>query len=226
MCSLLACVVVAQRPSRAAEAHGDLMMLTVSKELYDYWRELKGERSAPERNDVEPGAIRAILADTFILDFDRSRGFPFRISGSRADALFLRELRSSPFLQLWRKGDRETMGTILQRSADHARPYLVRAEAKPPGLTALAVQVMLLPLCHQGSAHARILGSIATESSPHWLGLIGAGEVALKSTHPLDTQGFPAVADKSAPDAEPVAPFATRPPLPVCASGRLSIGTS
>ena len=186
-------------------------MLTSSQELYDYWRDLKGERRAPERNDVEPGAIRAILADTFILDFDQSQGFPFRIAGSRANALFLRELRSSSFIRLWRKADRETVTAVLQRSADNARPYLLRAEAQPPGLAPLKVQITLLPLCHQGSAHARILGSIATESSPHWFGLIGAGEVALKSSSPLNTRRFPDAADASSRDAKP-ARLPARPP--------------
>ena len=79
------------------------MQLAVSRELYAYWDTLRAGRSAPERNDIDPGAIRGILADTFVLDFDPKRGFPFRIAGSRANALFLRELRGFPFLQLWRE---------------------------------------------------------------------------------------------------------------------------
>ena len=63
---------------------------------------------------------------------------------------------------------------------------------------------MLLPLSHRGSAHARILGSIATRSSPHWLGLIGAGEVALASASPLDPRGYPVEARRSKPDCAPV----------------------
>ena len=46
------------------------MRQAANRELFAYWRRLKGERSAPERNDVDPGAIRAILSDVFILEFD------------------------------------------------------------------------------------------------------------------------------------------------------------
>ena len=61
------------------------MKLAVTMELHAYWNRLRGARSAPERNDVDPSAIRGVLADTFVLDFDEGRGFPFRIAGSRAN---------------------------------------------------------------------------------------------------------------------------------------------
>jgi len=40
------------------------------RELYDYWNARRGLRSAPDRADIEPGAIRRVLADTFIMAFD------------------------------------------------------------------------------------------------------------------------------------------------------------
>ncbi len=192
-------------------------MLEVSRELYDYWRKLKGKRRAPDRNDVEPGAIRAILSDTFILDFDREQEFPFRISGTRANALFLRELRGSSFLHLWRAADRNAIATTLQRSADHARPYLLDVEARPPGLGRLAMEILLLPLRHQGSAHGRILGAITTDASPHWLGFVGAGEVALISAHPIAEQRSAALETRPRDDGI-VKGFAPRPRLYLCSS--------
>ncbi len=161
-------------------------MLTVSKELYEYWLKLKGERPAPERNEVEPGAIRGILADTFILDIDRADGFQFRISGSRANALFLRELRGSSFLQIWRFSDRQAVRAVLQRAADHARPHALQGEARPPGLAEVAIEIVLLPLRHRGSTCSRMLGAVAVNMTPHWLGLVAAAEIALVSGSPID----------------------------------------
>jgi hypothetical protein len=89
--------------------------LAATIELYAYWNRLRGARSAPERNDVDPGAIRGVLADTFVLDFDDRRGFPFRIAGSRANALFVKELRGLSFLELWRSADREELDSSLCR---------------------------------------------------------------------------------------------------------------
>jgi hypothetical protein len=157
------------------------MQLASSRELYAYWDALRAGRSAPERNDIEPGAIRGILADTFVLDFDAQSGFPFRIAGSRANALFGTELRGSSFLGLWREADRQTVKASLQRVANDAEPTVLRAEARPPGLDSLKIETILLPLRHHGSTHSRILGSVAVEAAPCWVGLIGAGPAQLIS---------------------------------------------
>ena len=107
------------------------MKLAGTMELYAYWNELRGRRSAPERKDVDPAAIRAVLADTFVLDFDGSRGFPFRIAGSRANALFLRELRGHSFIDLVRGADRQALESILHGVADEAQAFLIGAEPGP-----------------------------------------------------------------------------------------------
>ena len=168
------------------------MKLAVTMELYAYWRALRGARSAPERNDIDPGAIRSILADTFVLDFDAQNGFPLRIAGSRANALFLRELRGFSFLRLWREGDREEIRSILECVADEAQPFLIGAEALPSGVGSVDIEVALLPLRHHGLTHSRILGCIAVNAAPDWLGLVGAGQLALTSLRSLDPKMPPA----------------------------------
>jgi hypothetical protein len=110
--------------------------LAATIELYAYWNQLRGARSAPERNDIDPGAIRGVLADTFVLNFDARRGFPFRIAGSRANALFVKELRGFSFLDLWRSADREELDSILHCVADEAQAFLIGAEARAPNLDA------------------------------------------------------------------------------------------
>ena len=151
----------------------------VSMDLYQYWNAIRAGRGAPDRNAIDPGAIRGILADTFVLDFDNQDGFPFRIAGSRANALFLTELRGLSFLELWRETDRQEIRSILYRVAGEARPFCLGAEAQPPGLDRLDIEATLLPLRHHGSTHLRVLGSLACGSTAHWLGLVGAGPMTL-----------------------------------------------
>src|SRR5918997_383905 len=64
-----------------------------SRMLFSYWDALRGDRAAPERGDVEPGDIRHILADTFILEIGEDRRATFRLGGTRVCALFARELK-------------------------------------------------------------------------------------------------------------------------------------
>ena len=77
------------------------MKHAASRELYAYWEERRGRRAAPERAEIEPGAIRGALSDAFILSLDAARGHPLRLAGTRVCALFDRELRGEPFLRLW-----------------------------------------------------------------------------------------------------------------------------
>jgi hypothetical protein len=158
-----------------------LMRHAVSMELYAHWNALRGGRTAPERNEIEPGAIRSVLADTFLLEFDAGGEFPLRISGSRVNALFLRELRGLSFLKLWRASDRSEIVSVLRRVADKAQPYLLGAEARPSGLPPLAIEVTLLPLRHKGSTHSRVLGSLAADAGADWFGFVGSGPATLTS---------------------------------------------
>ena len=41
-----------------------------SRMLFSYWDGLRGARAARERGEIEPGEIRHILADTFVLEID------------------------------------------------------------------------------------------------------------------------------------------------------------
>ena len=177
------------------------MKLAATIELYAYWNRLRGARSAPERNDVDPGEIRGVLADTFVLDFDPRRGFPFRIAGSRANALFLKELRGFSFLELWRDADREELDSILHCVADEAQAFLIGAEARLPSLGAVDIEIILLPLRHHGLTHARVLGGLAVHAAPAWTGLSGAGPIALTSLRAL---GRPTPEPLKPDDAPPV----------------------
>ena len=146
---------------------------------------MRGARGAPERNDIDPAAIRGVLADTFILEFNPPVGFPLRISGSRTNALFLRELRGEPFLELWRPQDRAEASEILTAVANEAQPFLLGAIGGPPGVETADVEVLLLPLRHHGATHSRMLGACAPRSLPRWLGLLPIGMLAVTSLRAL-----------------------------------------
>ncbi len=172
------------------------MKLAATQQLHSYWRTLKGGRSAPERNDIDPGEIRGVLADTFILEFERAAGFPMRIVGTRTNALFQRELRGTPFLDLWKRGDRPEVASLVESVADEAQAFLVGAAGGPSGADLVDVELLLLPLRHQGATHARLLGSCAPHRSPEWLGLLPIGAISLISLRAIRDED-------SRPDAKP-----------------------
>jgi hypothetical protein len=165
--------------------------LAASQELYAYWTKLRGARSAPERNEVDPSAIRGVLADTFILAVDGPLGFPMRIAGSRTSSLFQRELRGAPFVDLWRGQDRQEVRDILASVSDDCAPILAGISAKPHGMTSLELELLLLPLRHHGATHSRILGCCTPKSNPQWLGYLPVGPLGLVSLRVLNSANAP-----------------------------------
>src|SRR5436190_21085889 len=103
-----------QEANRASMKHPSI------RELYDYWNARRGLRSAPDRAEIEPGAIRRVLADTFILAFEQRARHPFRIAGTRVCAAFGRELKSVPFLDLWGDDSQKQMRDLLTIVAHEA----------------------------------------------------------------------------------------------------------
>jgi hypothetical protein len=154
-----------------ASPWGVSMRQAGNRELFAYWKRLKGQRSAPERNDIDPGAIRAILSDVFILELDREAGLPFRVAGVRTNALFGRELRGSKFLELWRSDDRHEIADLAHATAGDAQPVVLAGIAHSASHAAIGAEILLLPLRHHGNTHARLLGAFSPGAMPKWIGL-------------------------------------------------------
>lgn len=146
-----------------------------SRMLHAYWDRLRGERSAPERAEIEPGEIRHLLADSLILELDLpARAATIRLAGTRVCALFGRELRALPFASLW--------GEALAEPRAEAWRMVEMVAAETVGVVAglrgttddggtLDLELMLLPLRHRGRTHVRALGTLSAVESPLWVGL-------------------------------------------------------
>ncbi len=145
------------------------MKNAATRDLYGYWDNLRAGRPAPERVDIDPAAIRRVLGDTFIVEIDRNRTFPFRLAGTRMCALLGQELRGTSLLDRW--AERAALeDTVMAVSGDMtARVITVKAGTLQGH--ELDLELLLLPLHHRGKANARILGSLTPGEAPYWIGL-------------------------------------------------------
>ncbi|WP_148210556.1 PAS domain-containing protein [Beijerinckia indica] len=157
-----------------------MMRHAASQHLYSYWNQLRRDRPAPERSEIDPAEIRSILAYTFILEMDAQAAFPFRLSGARINALFDRELKGRSFIGLWRDKEAASMATLLPRIVDHACPIVARINAAPQGYAESAFELLLLPLWHEDMTRSRILGCLAGFDHPAWLGLLPVERLVLR----------------------------------------------
>lgn len=139
--------------------------------VFDYWDGLRGERAAPERGEIEPGALRHALADTFVLE-NEPIGPVFRLAGTRLCALFGGELRGRAFVALW--PDVESQGDmrrLVQTVMDETAGAVAGLSAETRTGTPIYLELLLLPLRYRGRTHARVLGALSPALPPDWLGL-------------------------------------------------------
>jgi hypothetical protein len=147
------------------------MKHAASRELYAYWEERRGARPAPERAEIEPGAIRHALSDTFILELDDAAdGHSFRLAGTRVCALFDRELKGESFVDLWDEASRGPIADLLAISSDESVGTVAGVTAYNAAGDKLELELLLLPLGIRRPRLARTIGILAPLNAPAWLG--------------------------------------------------------
>lgn len=158
------------------------MKQAATRELYNYWNDLRRQRAAPNRIELDPAAIRGVLSNTFMIEVDPGRSYPLRIVGSRMTALFRRELNTEAFMGLWVREDRHLVTQIIQTVLDGPVPAVAGITAAPPARAPIELELLLLPLRHEGKTHSRMLGSLVPASIPSWYGIIGVDALQVETS--------------------------------------------
>ena len=123
-----------------------------NRELFEHWNARRGERLAPERNDIEPAAIRKILGDTFVLEANGSAPPMFRLAGTRLCALFARELKGESFNRLWHKTGQTAIRELISVVMDEKVGVVasVTGATSDDMLLPVNLEMLLLPLERRG----------------------------------------------------------------------------
>lgn len=140
------------------------MRHSATQALYAYWNEVRGERPAPRRLEIQPARIADVLLDTFILERADRGTFRFRLAGTRVASRLGLDLKARDFLSCWGDGDRALLEHHMAAIAELGRVGLFTGEAEVasgPGEKLApqryAFELLILPLMHTGHAIDRLL---------------------------------------------------------------------
>ncbi|KQT07750.1 PAS domain-containing protein [Methylobacterium sp. Leaf399] len=174
-----------------------------SRLLHAYWDRVRRDRAAPERREIEPGAIRNLLSDALILSVDVPAGnAAFRLAGTRVCALFRRELRGADFARLWGEPTADPWRLVEAVAVDTVGMVAgLRGETSEG--EAVDLELLLLPLRHRGQTQSRILGALSPQVIPHWLGLRPLVHLSTTSLRVLGPDALPAAPADDVLDAVP-----------------------
>jgi hypothetical protein len=141
-----------------------------TQELYDYWNGRRGEQAMPERGDIDPAAIRRILADSFVLAVEPGQNPRFRVAGTKLCEMFGRELRGEDFIALWGKEAAQQLSDFVALVTGEGIGILAGATMEAGDVPVCPLELLILPLSHEGKGGQRMLGSLVPLEQPFWLG--------------------------------------------------------
>ena len=116
-----------------------------SRAFFAYWDRQRGDARAPHRSALEPGPVRELLGDIFVLSYAPQTGFPIRVAGTRVCALLGRDRKGDSFTDLFAPESRAPMSEMLGVVADE----LLVAVAGVSGINGhgakVSLELLLLP---------------------------------------------------------------------------------
>lgn len=173
--------------------------------LFQYWNRLRGNRPAPKRTEIEPADIKALLADTFILEQDADGEPVFRLAGTRLCATFGKELKGFALASLWQDKDRPMVDKLARSTFDNKSAVLLAFAGVTARGDEARFETLLLPL-ESGPGSRRALGSLLPFEKPFWLGAEPILECRVTSLRVIDPDREPAFLENR--PAMPVPPLA------------------
>ena len=157
------------------------MKHATSRVLYDYWNRVRGERSAPERSEMKPDAIARILGDVLMLE-NSGHAYAFRLAGTQICTLLGRELRGQSFTGIFAAAEQAEIYSLLDSATRAAMPVIASVVGETEDRRLLGLELLLLPLRHQGRTNTRLIGSLAALSRPYWSSLVPLSALRIGSS--------------------------------------------
>ena len=145
------------------------MLQKATRDIYDYYNRVRGQRPAPLRSEIDPAAMKTALPDVFILERGGDNLLRFRLAGTRLCSILGGELRNHEFETIWQPRYGHRMTLTAQTVITACRPAIALASATTDRGDALAAELLLLPLCSRPEICDRILGALVPIGATHAL---------------------------------------------------------
>jgi hypothetical protein len=138
-----------------------------SREFFAYWDDKRGGERAPDRSAIEPGAVRELLGDIFVLSYDHDAGFPFRVAGTRVCALLGRDLKEQRFSTLFAPECRSEIEDIIAVVAEELLGAVAGITATAQDGSAAYLELLLLPFNIRAHSPISLTGVLAPFGRSH-----------------------------------------------------------
>ncbi len=116
-----------------------------SRKFFAYWDEKRGCDAAPERCELDPGPVRELIGDVFVLSCETPPGYPFRLAGTRVCALLGHDLKGQEFTGLFAAESRTDLEDILGAVTEEKLAAIAGVNGLTPEGRRVPLELLLLP---------------------------------------------------------------------------------
>jgi hypothetical protein len=138
-----------------------------TREFFAYWDEKRGSARAPDRSEIEPGAVRELLGDIFVLSYDAPAGYPFRVAGTRVCALLGGDLKDRSFSTLFAPESRREIADIIAVVSEEMLAAVAGLTATAQDGSLAHLELLLLPFSARAHAPLSLTGLLAPFEREH-----------------------------------------------------------
>jgi hypothetical protein len=132
-----------------------------SREFFAYWDQKRGGARAPDRSEIKPGALRELLGDIFVLSYDATAGYPFRVAGTRVCALAGGDLKDRSFAALFAPDARREIEDIIAVVAEEMLAAVAGITATSEDGSLAHLELLLLPFNARAHTPLSLTGLLA-----------------------------------------------------------------
>ena len=135
----------------------DRVQSSVLRQLFQYWDENCGHRSAPSRDDIDPAQMVEFLSNVFLIDVEKEpRRYRVRLMGTALDHWYGRDLTGCHVDEIT-----DQVLAALDELVMIWEPWLVTGEYEKEAGRVVVYELLAVPLSSDGAIVNMILGGIA-----------------------------------------------------------------
>jgi hypothetical protein len=150
-----------QRASQAESVHPNSSM------LFRAFEKMRGERSAPRREDLDLKQIRKLVPGLFIAEHCASSGdFRWRLAGTAVSALMGHEVTGSAVAEGWDRFDGNAIRRFLAGVSGTHQPGLLRMRFMTDRGQWIVAEMFAVPLMAADGLSTQVLGGLFTFPDP------------------------------------------------------------
>ena len=163
-----------------------------TRALFSFWEKIRGEKAAPDRDDLDLRQISPLVPNLLILERDHLyQTFKWRLAGSEIGLLYRQKLTSTNALAGWGGFERNTLEQLFNTVVTSLQPCLVRFHLTTDTGQMIGAELLGLPILARNGMRFHIFGGIFPLRDISQLGYGGIAFMELSAARSIWTEPLP-----------------------------------